>query len=230
MSIENIPDGFDFDDPTFGMGYTIDEEINLNRQKDRALEATLGPMADMIGYAMMPLGMIGTMRVGQVDMYYYPTHIEGTGFATMELIKPHGKGPVPNRLGTYELVAFTKQPYNHPEQTPPTAFNQIERRICDTFSQIAILAREKALNPFELCKLTDADGNDKYVIFDAYEVEGKPFKVGEETHHLLLCLEIKEEELATVAMFGHQEFVGMLKMIGIYPYSDLDRNWVGVRG
>lgn len=45
---------------------------------------------------------------GAVDMFYFPNGIQGTGFATMELLEPDGSGPKPNRIGTYELVAFSK--------------------------------------------------------------------------------------------------------------------------
>src|SRR5882762_3368828 len=67
--------------------------------KQKALERILGPMHNIVGHAVIPFA-IG----GAVDMYYFPNGIAGTGFATMELIKPDGTGPLPNSLGTYEFV------------------------------------------------------------------------------------------------------------------------------
>ena len=71
--------------------------------KSIGLEKVLGKANDLVGHAIIPFEVGGA-----VDMYYYSNGIKGTGFATMELIKPDGTGSIPNRLGTYELVAFTK--------------------------------------------------------------------------------------------------------------------------
>lgn len=208
-----------------------DNEVSNERfaahynSKQQALEGVLGISAAVVGHAVIPFGIIGGITIGSVDMHYFPNHIPGTGLTTMELIKPDGKGPKPNKKGTYELVAFTRQPFNDINQDPPAPFNIIERRICDTFTQIAGAARDKAFNPYEICMLKGDDGRNKYILFDVY----KEFKIGSSKHHLLLCIEIFEEELVTVGNFGHKGFVEMLKMIKIYPYSDLDRNWVGVK-
>lgn len=135
--------------------------------------------------------------------------------------------PVPFRIkkGTYELIAFTKQPFNAINQDPPTPFNIMERRVCENFTQIAGAAQGKAFNPYEICQIYGKDGKPRYILFDVY----KEFEIEGHKHHLLLCIEIFEEELTTVANFGHKRFLEMLKMIKIYPYSDLDRNWVGIK-
>lgn len=193
--------------------------------KEQAIENILGPSAGVVGHAIIPFKVLAGITIGSVDMHYFPNHIEGTGFTTMELINTDGTGPKPNKKGTYELVAFTKQPFNDISQEPSTAFNIIERRICDTFTQIAGAAQSKAFNPYEICQLRDSDGKNKYILFDVY----KEFEIEGHKHHLLLCMEIFEQELATVENFGHKGFLEMLKMIKIYPYSDLDRNWVGIK-
>lgn len=194
-------------------------------RKQEAIENILGPSAGVIGHAMIPFRVLAGMTLGQVDMHYFPSHIEGTGFTTMELISPDGTGSKPNKKGTYELVTFTKQPFNDINQDPPTAFNLMERRMCDNFTQIAGAAQEKEFNPYEICGIRGSDGAVRYIIFDVY----REFEVDGHKHHLLLCMEIFEEELATVENFGHKGFLEMLKMIKIYPYSDLDRNWVGFK-
>src|SRR5687768_17194585 len=108
--------------------YTEEQLEKDNELKEQGLEYVLGKMHDMVGHAIIPFG-IG----GAVDMYYFPNHIPGTGFATMELLDPDGEGPTPNELGTYELVAFTKEAYNENTETP-TAFNRIERHFCGIFT------------------------------------------------------------------------------------------------
>jgi hypothetical protein len=80
--------------------------------KQQAIETILGSSADVIGHAIIPFRVIAGMTLGAVDMHYFPNHVEGTGFTTMELIQTDGTGPVPNTNGTYELIAFTKQPFN----------------------------------------------------------------------------------------------------------------------
>src|SRR6266700_6825081 len=80
-------------------------------QKEQGLEGVLGKMNNIVGHAIIPFDARGA-----VDMYYFQNHIQGVGFATMELLDMEGNGPKPNIFGTYELVAFTKQPYNNSEE------------------------------------------------------------------------------------------------------------------
>lgn len=85
-----------------------EEEWNKDyEEKQKGLEKVLGKMHDMVGHAIIPFDIGGLL-----DMYYFTQGIAGTGFATMELIKPDGSGPIPNKLGTYELVSFTKELYD----------------------------------------------------------------------------------------------------------------------
>ena len=60
----------------------------------------------MVGHSILPFHLRGV-----VDMYYFPNHILGAGFATMELLEPDGSGPPPNSDDTDKLVAFTKHDY-----------------------------------------------------------------------------------------------------------------------
>ena len=86
--------------------FTEEESEKDYELKSQGLEDVLGKMYGMVGHAIIPFAVGGA-----VDMYYFPNHIQGTGFATMELLDPNGKGPKPNRLGTYELVALQKTLY-----------------------------------------------------------------------------------------------------------------------
>lgn len=186
-------------------------------EKKEGLETVLGEMYAMVGHAIIPFD-IG----GAVDMYYFQNHIQGTGFATMELLDPNGNGPKPNRFGTYELVAFTKEPYTENEEKA-TAFNLIERRICGIFTTIGNYSFQAILNPNETCEVPQDDEENRCLVFDIYQPDNKKFKIGKRQHHLLLCIEIFRSEMEFARKSGAEELFKKLKATGHYPYSDLNR-------
>jgi Suppressor of fused protein (SUFU) len=186
--------------------------------KSKGLENVLGKMHDLIGHAIIPFA-----AGGAVDMYYFPNHINGTGFATMELLEPDGTGPLPNRLGTYELVAFTKHEYKNSED-PQTPFNLIERKICGFFTKIGFFSRKAVLNANETCEVANREGEENTcLVFDRYQPNNKEFRIGERKHHLLLCLQVFRSEMEFARENGSEELFKLLKQAGHYPYSDLDR-------
>jgi hypothetical protein len=189
-------------------------------QKAKGLEDVLGKMHEMVGHAIISFAVGGA-----VDMYYFPNHINGTGFATMELLDPEGNGPKRNRLGTYELVAFTRLPYDSRKGDGiQTAFERIERRFCGIFTMIAIYSSQAILNPGETCELPGGEKEEKkYILFDNYIPDGKEFKISERKHHLLLCLEVFKSELEFSRTNGSASLLELLKSKNYYPYSDLDR-------
>ncbi|MBC7848400.1 MAG: suppressor of fused domain protein [Chitinophagaceae bacterium] len=186
-------------------------------EKKKGLEDVLGKMHGLVGHAIIPFEVGGA-----VDMYYFPNHLPGTGFATMELLDPEGNGPKRNRLGTYELVAFTKEPYNENEEAQ-TPFNLIERRICGIFTVIGSFSTEAVLNPGETCEVPVNGQDNRCLVFDNYAPEGKQFMIGDRKHHLLLCLEVLKSEMTFARKNGSAQLVDLLKQKGFYPYSDLDR-------
>jgi hypothetical protein len=136
----------------------------------------------------------------------------------MELLDPNGNGPKPNRTGTYELIAFTKEVYDKNNG----AFNTIERRFCGIFTTIANYSFEAVLNPNETCEVPTGDET-KYLVFDNYQPDNNQFKIGNRNHHLLLCLEIFRPEMEFARQNGSEELFKKLKAAGHYPYSDLNR-------
>lgn len=184
--------------------------------KAHALEEILGKAHDMVGHAIIPFDAGGT-----VDMYYYPNAINGTGLATMELIQPDGSGPMPNRNGTYELLAFTKHKINA-DTTATTPFNIIERRICGIFTAIGLYSVESKLEPGETMEIPDDDST-VCIVFDEYKPEGKEFTIGNDRNGLLLVLEIHRDEMEFAMENGSDELLKKLKEKGYYPYSDIDR-------
>lgn len=184
--------------------------------KGAGLEALLGPMHDVVGHAIIPFAVGGA-----VDMYYFNEHLPGTGFATMELLDPNGNGPKPNRLGTYELVAFTRYNFDNLE-SEETAFQKIERRICGVFTQIGFYSSNAVLNPLATCEVPNGDEPNVCVVLDKYPAHD-PLMIGNREHHLLLCLQIHRSELDFARREGSDELIRKLKEAGVYPYSDLDR-------
>ncbi|HET20236.1 MAG TPA: hypothetical protein ENO16_06475, partial [Chromatiales bacterium] len=71
--------------------------------KRRGLEYVLGPMYEMVSHGVIPF-FLG----GRLDIYFFPGPSGGTALVSMELIEPNGSGPKRSKIGTYELIAFTK--------------------------------------------------------------------------------------------------------------------------
>ena len=201
--------------------FTQEEWDNDYELKMKGLEYVLGKSHNMVGHAIIPFE-IG----GAVDMYYFPNGIKGTGFATMELLKPDGTGPIPNELGTYELVAFTKLDYiQDREETNP--FNLIERHICGVLTGIGFYSFDAKLNPLDTCEMPQKEGEPNLcLIFDEYKPDGKEFKIGDRKHGLLLIMEVHREEMEFAMENGTSKLIEKLKAKGYYPYSDLDRESV----
>ena len=189
--------------------------------KMAGLEFVMGKSADLVGHAIIPFDLGGA-----VDMYYFPNGIKGTGFATMELLQPDGTGPVPNKLGTYELVAFTKLDYvQDKEETNP--FNIIERRACGILTGIGSYSFSAKLDPLETCEMPTKEGEPNIcLIFDEFKPEGKEFTVGNRKHGLLLIMEVHRDEMEFAINNGTAKLIEKLKDAGYYPYSDLDRKSV----
>lgn len=199
-----------------------EEEYELDYElKSKGLESILGKMHNLVGHAIIPFEVGGA-----VDMYYFPNHIKGTGFATMELLEPDGTGPLPNRLGTYELVAFTKHDYNSNDETP-TPFDLIERKICGIFTAIGFFSKQAVLNPNETCEIPNGEGEENTcLVFDLYQPDNLKFMIGDRQHHLLLCIQAFRSEMEFARTNGSSELFKKLKEAGHYPYSDLDRKAV----
>jgi hypothetical protein len=190
--------------------------------KQAALERILGPMHDLVGHALIPF-QVG----GAVDMYYFPNGIPGTGFATMELIEPDGSGPKPNRIGTYELVTFTR------EKIPPSdlkddedhPFNDIQGRMCAIMTSLGFYSYEAVLNPGETCEIPagEEDEPNYCLIFDEYKQDGVDFEIDGKKHCLLLVIEVFKSEMEYAMENGSTAVINKLKEKGYYPYSDLER-------
>jgi hypothetical protein len=59
--------------------FSDDEYERDYELKSKGLEDVLGKMHDLVGHAIIPFAVGGA-----VDLYYFPNHTRGTGFATIE--------------------------------------------------------------------------------------------------------------------------------------------------
>lgn len=195
------------------------EELEQDYELKKAgLEYVLGKSHELVGHAVVPFELGGA-----VDMYYFPNGISGTGFATMELIQPDGKGPIPNNTGTFELVAFTKLDFvqDAPETHP---FSIIERQICGILTGIGFYAFDAKIQPLDTCEMPKNENEPKLcLIFDDYKPNGKDFIIGNRKHGLLLVMEVHKDEMEYAITNGTKKLIGKLKEKNFYPYSDLNR-------
>lgn len=196
---------------------TDEEYAEFFELKEKSLEVVLGKMHGTVGHAIIPF-QIG----GAVDMYYYPNHISGTGFATQELLEYYDKGPKPNKKGLYELVAFTRHLIDEDASSP---YNLIERRLCGVFTVIGNYSKETVINAGETCEIPGGDDGEDNIclLFDNYLPLARPFTIGHQKYHLLLCIEIYRSELDYCRSEGSDTFLAKYKQAGYYPYSDMDR-------
>lgn len=200
--------------------FTEEEWNKAHDEKEKGLEKVLGKMHNMVGHAIIPFEVGGTL-----DMYYFPNGISGTGFATMELIQPDGSGPIPNSMGTYELVSFTKSAYDSSENETP--FNLIQSRLNTILTNIAHYSFQAKIEPTETAELPAEEGQPNYcILFDNYRPNDQDFTIGGRQHGLLLVMEIFRDEMDFAMENGGEKLIEKLKANGHYPYSDLNRESV----
>jgi len=136
----------------------------------------------------------------------------------MELIGPDGKGPKPNRLGTYELVMCTCRPRNDQNEN----FRKVEGRINIILTSLANYSFQTVINPNETAELPGENPSDtSYIVFDKFDTRGIPFEF--KKYGLLLAVEVHKSELEYARANGTAELIKKLRTAGVYPYSDIDR-------
>lgn len=195
---------------------TPDEFERDYELKKEGLECVLGPMHDWVGHAIIPYE-----AGGPVDMYYFPQP-DGTAVATMELLRPDGSGPLASRIGTYELVAFTRHVVGRPASSPE--FEAIEKRLRSLLTAIGRYSEEAVLNPYDTCEIPAGDGVANHcVVLDAYPPSGAGFRVGSREHGLLLVVQVHRSEMEYARAHAGAGLIQLLRARGYYPFSDLDR-------
>lgn len=195
------------------------EEI-FHEEKLQSIENVLGKSHNIVGHAIIPFDAGGT-----VDMYYFPNGIEGTGVATMELISETSTSPIPNRFGTFELVAFTKEKYTD-WTNELNEFSKFNLKFNSIFTRIGDYSFSARLDPGQTCELPMDDGENLYFIFDNYSPENKEFRIGNQNYCLLLLIQIFDEEWEYAKKESGSALIEKLKLEKVYPYSDMNRQSV----
>ena len=197
--------------------FTPEEYARFFELKKSGLELILGPMHAMVGHAIIAF-QVG----GPVDMYRFLQPSHGTAFATMELIEPDGTGPMPSRIGVFELIAFTKHAID--ESDPHNGFSEAELRIRRIFTRVARSAFYEPFHPLDTCEVPQSDGQPNIcVVFGEWRKRGTPFKIGANKFGLLLCIEVFQKEMEFAMQEGTKELIKRVKEKGYYPFSDLER-------
>lgn len=198
-----------------------EEKLNeFFQKKEKVMDSILGEQYHLVSHAIIPFDVGGA-----VDMYIYPHTIEGTAFATMELIEYINKGPIPNRIGMYELLAFTKLKVDDQViNDEKTSFYKIERRLCSIFTSIGNYSFQAKLEPGETCEIPGKEGEENIcLIFDEYKKDNIDFIIDGKRYGFLVCIEVFRSEMEYAMNNGSTELFKLLKEKGNYPYSDLDR-------
>lgn len=228
------------------LDFTEEQFEAFQKLKQSGMEQVLGPLHKDVFHSMIPFS-----AGGGVDLYLFGQCISGTIFATMELIRPDGRGPQPNRLGTYELVACTRHPISLKslslEETKrklqqlkeslkqgnmpkfdvinQTVFDKIKDRIYKILTTIGSFSFEAKLEPIETIEIPgDKQNPGCCLILDEFSPDGKRFKINEKPYGLLLCMEIHRSEMQYAMQNGGKQLIDKLKATGAYPYSDMDRS------
>ena len=206
-----------FFDQVAQFSLTDRDQLEYKELKRTGLEKQLGPMHDRFDHAIIPF-VLG----GAVDVYSFPKAKGGTALATMELIHPDGSGPVPNQLGTYELVAFTRHKPKA-KRDEDSEFRSMEQKISGILTIIAQHAYLSALEPGENAEIPNGNDDSHYLIFDKYQAKRRPFRIGNQEHGLLLIMEVHKSELKYARQYGTHKLIEKLRQAKVYPASDLDR-------
>lgn len=193
--------------------FSPDEHARWDALKSKALANVLGPMDDIVSHAVIPYEL-----GGHVDLYHYEQALPGTALVTMELVRPDGSGPLPSRIGTYELLAFTR----HRRAGDHASYDAFTERLCGTFTTLGRYGEQAVLEPGQSATIPWHDGLERVVLFAQHERFGS-FQIGRSKHGLLTCIEIHPFEVEFAQEHGSEALIDALRSVGAYPYSDLDR-------
>jgi hypothetical protein len=206
-------------------GPTPEEEAAaraFDEEKQRSLDAALGPMEDTVIHAIIPY-FIG----GSLDLYPYRRHIPGTVYVTQELLTLDVRSrPKKSRDGWFELaVAFRDSEQEALKSATSASDGEMPASVglaSGLLNPIARYSEMAALGPGETAELPGDDGEpNTCIVLDrlacgALSAGGTPF-------FLLLVIQVHPAELAMARSKGSAALIALLKRRGYYPYSNLDR-------
>ena len=153
-------------------------------------------------------------------MYYFPNAREATALATMKLIENENKGPIPDRNGMFELIAFTRHKIDKQVGAKTGAkgdpFDTIERRVCGIITIIGNYSYTAKLEPGDTCEIANDKGENTCLVFDEYKIDGQDFRIDGKSYGLLVCIEVFRSEMEFAMIKGSQALFTKLKENGCH--------------
>jgi hypothetical protein len=206
-------------------GPTPEEEAAaraFDDEKQRALDAALGPMEETVIHAIIPYFLGGSL-----DLYPYRRHIPGTVYVTQELFTPDVRSrPKKPRDGWFELaIAYRDSGQEAFKNATSETDGEMPASVglaSDLLNPLARYSEMAALGPGETAELPGEDDQPgACVVFDRLECGA--MSAGGTPFFLLLVIQVHPNELAMARSKGSAALLSALKQNGYYPYSDLDR-------
>jgi hypothetical protein len=197
--------------------FSSEEHDRYYSLKKQWLAHILGPMHDLVTYAIIPFQAGGPLAI-----YHFPQSNGGTALATMELVEPDDSGPIHSRIGAHELVWFTRNSFN--DSSAEEQFEKMELRVRRILTGVARYSYEAQLNPLDTIEIPGID-EDKNVCLalDEFTNSTTRLRFGGRPVYLLLCLEVFRSEMEYARQHRTTSLLELLKEHAYYPYSDMDR-------
>jgi hypothetical protein len=199
-------------------GHSEDAAKRWYARKAELMERSLGTQHDVVMRAIIPYAVGGPL-----DLYYYPSCIDGTAIATGELSDSLDDCSSNDHYDCYELVMFTRHGLDlDAANDSSTEFGRAHTNINAILNPVARYSAQASLNPSETSEfpadMPQVGG--KCFIFDGYACHDDDLlgRFG-----LLVVIEIFRSELAYARSEGGDKLIALLKAKGHHPCSDLDR-------
>ena len=172
-----------------------------------AIESVLGKSHDSVGHGTIPFNH-GADLGGTADIVYFHSHADGIVSVTAELIG--NPNQISNSMGNYELAICCRDGDNWGP---------------NIIGQLAHYTLETPLEPGQTMDIGPAspDGStiDAFLFFDY----GR-FHVRNQDAGILMCVGITASELTACRNGDRERVASLLKLSGVYPFTDLKRDSV----
>ena len=186
---------------------TLTDEPDWFGQRVAAMETAFGGAEDTILHAVVPFDF-GYDAGGRADVVQFKGHIDGTIYATCDLIGSAEQ--VANCLGTYELAVCHRNN---------------EDWGAGVIGALAYYTLDARIDPGHTMDLGPSIPKGSRItgfLFDTLaNIEMMGHRAG-----VLLCIGITSDELAACRRGEHDRVLAALKSKQVYPFTDLDRRSV----
>lgn len=171
-----------------------------------ALSSVLGPPADGVHHAVVPLSM-----GGGADVLMFENFVPGTAYVTCDLL---GADQPPNSLGAYELMVVFRER------------NDVLVRV---LSRLAAYTLQTRLEPGHVMGLGTELGvgsSIRALLFQRADTNPSTFQAVGKQSGILLAIGLTADELKMCATGKSRAVVQRLRDAGVYPYTDPQRGSV----